>query len=334
MCVSAVVTSDKKGHHLCYDITARLSSCIFFVLTIIYFNDASPIFFMNLVNFFRGTIGYPLGCNRPGSEVECIRGGRMVNRIFAIIRVTIPLICVLFVSITMFRVYTSVRKVEKDALKHSFLSRFREQDKKRTMKRSRRVMIQGILYCAAMILTWIFVFINVITKMATNELHPSLLFLMTILNPLQGVFNFLIYMIPVSRKILKQHRQRSKRLSMLVREEPNTENDDEKNNEENVSSPTLWKSSGKTISAVVECNIENNEENHNPPTLALSPSSSSSSSSLSSGEGKITSIFVDGDCWKQAEKNNNAAAIVEEEEEKQEIQPLPPGFGLKNGKII
>ena len=74
------------------------------------------------------------------------------------------------------------------------------------MKRSRRVMIQGVLYSVAMILTWTFTFVFYFIILISGKLNLVIGWFVIVLQPLQGAFNFLIYLIPVFRKMLKTRR--------------------------------------------------------------------------------------------------------------------------------
>lgn len=151
------------------------------------------------------TTPYPFGCSEPGSEVECIRGGQMMNYIVFIVPILGILICIIYVAVVMFRVYKKVRSTELVAEKYSFTARFGGIQKKKSRKMSRRIMIHGVLYAAAMILTWIVIFIYLIIYSITKNKDFS--FMISVVNPLQGVFNFLIYLTPVFRKMLKKRRQ-------------------------------------------------------------------------------------------------------------------------------
>ena len=96
--------------------------------------------------------------------------------------------------------------------KYNFLARFQAQDKKKTMKRSRRVMIiKGILYSSAMVMLYISFLFGFIYSNIKNG-RGILVFIARLLDstigPLQGLFNMLIYLVPVFRKRLKTYRQR------------------------------------------------------------------------------------------------------------------------------
>ena len=69
-------------------------------------------------------------------------------------------------------------------------------------------MIQGILYCVAMVLLYIFTYIQIVVLMITKKRIPMLDLIILTLSPLQGVFNVCIYLIPFFRKKLKMYRQR------------------------------------------------------------------------------------------------------------------------------
>ena len=73
-------------------------------------------------------------------------------------------------------------------------------------------MIQGVLYSVAMLLTWIFTFTHIVILLVSGKLNPVTSWFFIVLNPLQGAFNFLIYLIPVFRKMLKTRRLRKKEL--------------------------------------------------------------------------------------------------------------------------
>ena len=107
----------------------------------------------------------------------------------------------------MYAVYKAVRDTERNAQKYSFLAKFQAQNKKRIMKRSRRVMIQGILYSATMVFLYVFGIINITYAFITKKEHLVIQIIFVIL-PLQGLFNVLIYLVPVFRKKLKAYKLR------------------------------------------------------------------------------------------------------------------------------
>ncbi len=109
----------------------------------------------------------------------------------------------------MFMVYKKVLKVERDAEKFSFtrytLNKQRKDRSKR--KKSRRVMIQGILYSVALLIIVFMPIVVTIARVSGNE-DPMIEVVMGFVNPLQGFLNMLIYLMPVFRKIHKKRRKK------------------------------------------------------------------------------------------------------------------------------
>ena len=99
----------------------------------------------------------------------------------------------------MFLVYMAVRKVEKDAMKYTFASY--TNSKKKKMEISRRVMMQGILYSV----TLTSLCLTFILTMAISELDTFYILdiLGSVIFPMHGFWNCLIYMIPLFRQIIK-----------------------------------------------------------------------------------------------------------------------------------
>lgn len=127
-----------------------------------------------------------------------------------------------YVSVSMFAVYKSVRSIEKNAEKYNFMKRFQTQKSKKTMKRSRRVMIQGILYCASMLFVTLFGFTNFIHRLITRKSILAMQMLVFVTPPLQGILNMLIYLVPEFRKKLKMYRQRKSEERKNTMINPNT----------------------------------------------------------------------------------------------------------------
>lgn len=151
--------------------------------------------------FLRPTDGYPYGCNDPNSTFECIRGGTNTFRIFGAWYVLTCFLSIGYVSVTMFRVYRSIATIEKNAEKYSFARYTSSSLSNRRM--SMRVMIQGILYGAAIFLTVIFPLLNIFIFGTDNT--PVLGTLTVIFTPWQGFFNALIYSIPIFQKFCRNH---------------------------------------------------------------------------------------------------------------------------------
>jgi hypothetical protein len=154
------------------------------------------------------TTGYPFGCDLPNSTVSCIRGSGMDSYItFYTIYSVVYIGTIIYVSILMFAVFRFVHRIEVDAEKYSFMARFNQNYKNKTRKRSRRVLIQGILYFLASFLIFIWPLIGFISLVAKQKRSLTVYVLVAIFTPLQGFFNCLIYLMPVFRKWLKTFRK-------------------------------------------------------------------------------------------------------------------------------
>jgi len=151
------------------------------------------------------TAQYPLNCSLPDSSEKCVRGtdahfyislAMFGNLIFAI--------C--YVSITMYLTYKSVADIETKARRYSFASYSRSQTATER-KRSRRVLLQGILYSLALFLINILSIITII--LAKLGIRSYVLHILAYTFwPLQGFFNALIYSIPVFQRIYTRYRER------------------------------------------------------------------------------------------------------------------------------
>jgi hypothetical protein len=206
-------------------------------------NDNSFFIRFNSLFFFictfirRAAREYPLYCHRSKSTVECIRGKPNAYKFIMLACFFCVCLAVLYVSITMSMVYKSVSDIEKKARRYSFpglTNRSPVGDSPRRISltnvhqrsRSRRVMIQGILYSAALLLINIFAVINVVmATMFGRSRGPSraryaLLLLQYIFWPLQGFINALIYSIPILQRM--NNRRREKRRNR--QEEKDTHN--------------------------------------------------------------------------------------------------------------
>ena len=100
----------------------------------------------------------------------------------------------------MFLVYMAVRNVEKGAEKYSF-ARY-TSSKTKNMRMTRRVMIQGILYSATIASICLTFLLSVI--LSSLDFSYAIGILASIILPLQGFWNALIYMIPLFLNIVKK----------------------------------------------------------------------------------------------------------------------------------
>ena len=118
----------------------------------------------------------------------------------------------------MFLVYMAVCKVEEDAEKYTF-ARY-TSSKKKNMIMSRRVMVQGILYSAALVslcfITFLVAFIRALDSSYAVD------FLASILLPLQGFWNAMIYLKPQIEKMVKKICKTRKNVSDLTQDNQNT----------------------------------------------------------------------------------------------------------------
>lgn len=189
------------------------------------------------------TQAYPIECTFPGSTVECTRGGNNQQVYFVAIYFFMIVSTILYVSISMFRVYKAVATIERNSEKYSFVAimarlsqrdeNYRAQERKRKKrKRSRRVMVQGVLYSATMVLISIFPLVSFFQFMIRDEntgVIPQIEICIDIFTPLQGFFNTFIYLMPLFRRIWKARRER---LKERKNKNSNKNNGNENDNEE------------------------------------------------------------------------------------------------------
>jgi hypothetical protein len=149
------------------------------------------------------TAGYPFECTDPNSSIECIRGNPTIALFLGVSLTGFLFLAICYISVTMYRVYSSVSNIEKQAHKYSFTS-YRSPTKCR--KRSRRVMLQGVLYSLALFFSWIFVILEICSNGAYVLNILSYTFM-----PLQGFFNAMIYSIPVFQKMCKCQESKDKK---------------------------------------------------------------------------------------------------------------------------
>jgi hypothetical protein len=128
-----------------------------------------------------------------------------------------------YISVTMYMVYRSISDIEKQAHRYSFASYTRSHNN--DPKRSRRVMLQGVLYSLGLFITFIFS----IVQNFTGRLSYLLVMLVYTFWPLQGFFNALIYSIPVFQRIYKRWKEnRIERQNALLQLKEPTNNENSK----------------------------------------------------------------------------------------------------------
>ena len=134
---------------------------------------------------------YPLGCNTPESQVECIRGA-VNNHLYWIPLHSLYFACIFYIFVSMFVTFKYVRNIEEDAARYTYVGR--------DLYRSRRVMTQGILYCITMLLVGFSIFNSTI---GMDKLDITLSMAVA---ALQGVFNTSIYLL---RRMLRRRQKNS-----------------------------------------------------------------------------------------------------------------------------
>jgi hypothetical protein len=110
----------------------------------------------------------------------------------------------------MYMVYRNILNIELEARRYSF-SPHRSAPTINDSERSRRVMLQGVLYSLSLFLSWIFL-INIFGK---KELYVTYI-LSYMFWPLQGFFNALIYAIPVFQRMYKRWKVKRKERQTVV----------------------------------------------------------------------------------------------------------------------
>jgi hypothetical protein len=138
--------------------------------------------------------------------VECIRGGnRAVARIFYnSYSLSIGLV-ICYIFVTMYIVYKNIHNIEEQAQRYSFA---RYYSQKINTDRSRRVMVQGVLYSSVLILTNVFTAAAACFVSYMAVLPYALAILVHIFMPLQGFFNAMIYSIPVFQRMYRRRKER------------------------------------------------------------------------------------------------------------------------------
>lgn len=137
--------------------------------------------------------------------MDCIRGGGyQIPIVLGYMVVCAYAFSIIYSFVVMFLVYRHLRQIERKAERYTFAA-FTLSCREKQMKRSRRVMIQGFLYAT----TLFPVFLSMTLWMIVPSIYDGIFMRYTVgvLIPLQGLFNALIYCIPVFRKWLEQKRK-------------------------------------------------------------------------------------------------------------------------------
>jgi len=120
---------------------------------------------------------------------------------------------ILYVAIVMYIVYKYVLSLEKTKDKISFtasisVSSLSRKSLRRKREKSRRIMVQGILYSMSMFVTYFPTFITVFVAVHLQKLPFGVFFTASILSPLQGFHNCFIYLLP---RFVDRKKQKAKR---------------------------------------------------------------------------------------------------------------------------
>ena len=152
------------------------------------------------------------------SHMKCnIFAIRSSDKVLGFFYLSVIIFSLSYVTIAMIIVYMAVHKVEKDAEKYTFA---RYTKRKQKLKMSRRIMVQGILYSAALAtlcLTLILAF-----AIAQLDSYYAVEVLAAIFYSLQGFWNGLIYMMPLFRKFVKNRCKSQQNDSGSVHYDQNT----------------------------------------------------------------------------------------------------------------
>eukprot|EP00586_Coscinodiscus_wailesii_P014466 CAMPEP_0172519620 /NCGR_PEP_ID=MMETSP1066-20121228/291526_1 /TAXON_ID=671091 /ORGANISM="Coscinodiscus wailesii, Strain CCMP2513" /LENGTH=292 /DNA_ID=CAMNT_0013302243 /DNA_START=438 /DNA_END=1316 /DNA_ORIENTATION=- len=148
---------------------------------------------------------YPPGCAE-SEDVQCTRGANayLLSQLLAGVPLYLSLVGV---AACMIHVYWTLRSRELAAGQYSFRRQLRgnqsrtERERRAKHSLSKKMAEQGVLYVGALFLTYIWTIILHAVKAATGEMPFPLLLLSQIFVPLQGLFNFIIYIRPYVNNI-------------------------------------------------------------------------------------------------------------------------------------
>ena len=166
----------------------------------------------NFNGFFCSTLApSPKSCTEP--DIECIRGTRLADSTIATafvgslqIVLSLPIIIACMVML-----YLSARKVERANDRYRFEGNTSRQH-------SRRVAVQGILYVWAFLiveLTWVSIIVLIALRLNTGVQYVRYTYFTSLVLPLQGFLNALVYLRPRYVDYLRTHPE--KRLSNILR---------------------------------------------------------------------------------------------------------------------
>jgi hypothetical protein len=144
---------------------------------------------------------WPLNCQdtRRFGETTCLRGDNAWIYRWVFFHAWNWLV-VLFVMTSLCMIYKSVSQQESRTDKYRM-----GRDSPRRKKQSRAFATQAILYVAVFVLTWIFPMVLFAIQQHSGTTYTPLLFLIVIFSPLQGFFDFFVYIRPSYEVYRKAH---------------------------------------------------------------------------------------------------------------------------------
>lgn len=141
----------------------------------------------------------PLDCEeswKHNGETTCIRGDNA--SLYRWIFYYAPLwTIIVLVTICMFLVYRTVRKQEQATERYDFEHRQRR-------KHSKQVAIQGYFYCGAFYGTWLFPTVTRLVQVIAGSAPFPLILTTAMFVPIQGFFNWIVYIRPKFLKYCKE----------------------------------------------------------------------------------------------------------------------------------
>ena len=145
----------------------------------------------------------PLDCHESwkngDGKTTCIRGNSA--SLYRWVFYYAPLWCTIaFVTIIIYLVYRHVRRVERQSERYGESQYYAQQQqqhaRRRRQKYSQRVANQGFWYCGAFYATWFFPTVTRLVQVITGGAPYPLVIITAIFVPIQGFFNFIVYVHP------------------------------------------------------------------------------------------------------------------------------------------
>lgn len=164
---------------------------------------------------------YPVGCQTSaeyGSDGTCTRGDNAFIYRWALFYGPLWFL-VLVVMILMSLVWYSLYRQEMTVLKYDvtrqvrrqgYMEKMKNKKSRKSFKMSQEVAKQAVCYVGAFYITWIAATVNRILQEATGKQYFAAMLCHVIFTPMQGFFNFLVYMRPRFRRWKKEKKASKK----------------------------------------------------------------------------------------------------------------------------